>query len=109
MATKPDPNKGSSSNTRWGWVPIIGTSAGGQKPSRPKVVRKQHRWATWDVRKPLRLTVTYRGGSECWYEFHTRGGVIRRPGVTSIHDLMDDVYRGHLKNLPGDASGGNRA
>lgn len=44
------------------------------------------------------MTVRYRGGPECWYEIRTRGGIIRRPGVLGIHDLMTDIYAGYLKD-----------
>lgn len=37
------------------------------------------------------MRVTYRGGPEAWFEVHTRGGVIRRPGSTQLIDLMRDV------------------
>lgn len=42
-------------------------------------------------RKSLHLTVTYRGGSECWFEIHARGHVLRRPGYTALVDVVKDI------------------
>lgn len=47
-----------------------------------------HRLTTRDPREPLTITVTYRGGAECWYEIRARGTTIRRPGHVAIHDLF---------------------
>lgn len=46
-----------------------------------------------DPREPLTMTITYRGGPECWWEIKTRGVTIRRPGYVAIHDLMSEVNR----------------
>lgn len=42
-------------------------------------------------REPLKITVSYRGGPEAWYEVHARGSVGRYPGYMAIHDIMCDV------------------
>lgn len=46
---------------------------------------------SWPRRKPLTLTLVYRGGPEAWWEVRARGRVWRRPGVTALHDLMTEV------------------
>nr|CRY96850.1 hypothetical protein [uncultured prokaryote] len=55
--------------------------------SRPKG-DYSHRLAERDPREPLTITVTYRGGSECWWELRARGVTIRRPGSLSLHDVL---------------------
>lgn len=42
-------------------------------------------------RRPLTMTVVYRGGAECWVEIRSRGGVLRRPGVTSLIDVVAEL------------------
>lgn len=58
--------------------------------SRPKG-DYSHRLVPRDAREPLTVTVTYRGGPECWWEIRARGTVIRRPGVTSLHDVLSHL------------------
>ena len=48
-----------------------------------------HRLARRNPRDPLTITVTYRGGPECWWELKARGVTIRRPGSVSLHDALD--------------------
>lgn len=47
----------------------------------------------WPRRKPMVLSIKFRGGPECWYEVRARGRTIRRPGVIALHDLMRELYR----------------
>lgn len=47
----------------------------------------------WPRRRPLTLTIKYRGGPEAWYEIRGRGRTIRRSGHTFLHDLMREFYR----------------
>lgn len=42
-------------------------------------------------REPLKITISYRGGPEAWYEIHTRGCVLRFPGVVALHDAMSKI------------------
>lgn len=42
-------------------------------------------------REPLKITVSFRGGSECWYEIHARGSIGRYPGTVCIHEIMSDI------------------
>lgn len=55
--------------------------------SRPKG-DYSHRLARRDPRDPLTVTITYRGGPECWWEIRARGTVIRRPGSVALHDVL---------------------
>jgi hypothetical protein len=73
-----------------------------QRKIRPAPQAKEHRASAastlrgllpWPRRKPLTLTLTFRGGSACWYEIRGRGRTIRRPGVIALHDLMREFYR----------------
>ena len=59
------------------------------------VGRKAARWfhlPLRDRRKPLTLTISYRGGPECWYEVHARGSIGRFPGYAALHDVMNEIY-----------------
>lgn len=58
--------------------------------SRPKG-DYSHRLAARDPREPLTITVSFRGGTECWWEIKGRGVTIRRPGVTSLHDVLSHL------------------
>lgn len=46
------------------------------------------------LRKPVTLTLSYRGGSEGWVEVRARGAVWRFTGPTAIHDVCLLVH-GH--------------
>jgi len=61
--------------------------------SRPKG-DYSHRLLPRDPRDPLTVTVTYRGGSECWWEIRARGVVVRRPGHVSLHDVLAHLSGG---------------
>jgi len=61
--------------------------------SRPKG-DYSHRLTPRDPRDPLTVTVTYRGGSECWWEIRARGVVIRRPGHVALHDVLSHLSGG---------------
>lgn len=39
------------------------------------------------------MSVTYRGGPECWWEIKARGEVWRVPGVIALHDVMRHIER----------------
>lgn len=57
--------------------------------------RKAGRWHSlpgWPVRRPLTLTVKYRGGPEGWVEIHSRGRVGRFPGTVAIFDVLREVW-----------------
>jgi hypothetical protein len=61
-------------------------------PEARKAVRSSargfRRLPRWPQRKPLALTIKYRGGAEAWVEVHSRGEVARFPGSTAIYDVL---------------------
>ena len=61
--------------------------------SRPKG-DYSHRLVPRNPREPLTITVTYRGGSECWWEIRARGTVVRRPGSEALHDVLAHLSGG---------------
>ena len=83
----------SSVSTTWVWKDRrIRVPAGGHK----RGTTKSSRWFHLPPRKPrepLTIKISYRGGSECWYEIHARGSVGRYPGVVALHDVMRDINR----------------
>ena len=78
-------------STTFGWKYV--------KMSRPpqghKAVRSTargfRRLPRWPVRKPLPLTLKYRGGAEAWVEIHSRGEIARFPGSTAIYDVLRHI------------------
>lgn len=80
-------------STHWEWRRVkIASPPEARKGRAPKAGR----WwflPRWPDRKPLPMTVKFRGGSECWYEVHARGQTGRFPGTASIHDVMREVMR----------------
>lgn len=46
----------------------------------------------WPRRQRLELRVTYRGGSEGWYEVRARGQVWRFPGCLCLEDVLSSIY-----------------
>lgn len=44
-----------------------------------------------DWRKPVHLTITYRGGAEAWVEIHARGDLGRYTGDAQIIDILMDI------------------
>lgn len=48
-----------------------------------------------EMRKPLEISVRYRGGPECWWEIVARGRVWRFPGYVSLHDALAHVNASH--------------
>lgn len=92
MASAEEANTRSGSTT-WGWKRVkISPTAGGQRAR----VAKPPRWYKLprrDPRQPLSITVSYRGGQECWYEVHARGSIGRFPGHVALHDVMSEITR----------------
>lgn len=79
-------------STTWEWRRVRVR----RPPKAMDAVPEGRRWffrlPRWNPRTPLTLRVTYRGGAECWYEIHARGGTLRVPGVTALHDAMVTLY-----------------
>ena len=80
-----------SPSTTWVWkTRTIRVPAGGQKQE-PPAGRHPKQLPSRDPRKPLTITISYRGGAECWWEIRGRGIVIRRPGALALHDVLSDL------------------
>jgi hypothetical protein len=75
-------------STTFGWKYV--------KLSRPPEANRQReapsrgfrRLPRWPMRKPLALTMKFRGGAECWIEVHSRGQIARFPGNTALYDVF---------------------
>lgn len=90
MSQDPNTNRCSPSTT-WGWRKVkISTAPQANSDSRPKGVNPRS-LARRDPRKPLQVTIVFRGGAECWWEIRARGVVLRRPGYWAIHDVMTEL------------------
>ena len=59
----------------------------------PSKTARLRRLPPRNPREPLKLTISYRGGPESWWEVHCRGTIVRRPGYTSLDDVMRDINR----------------
>lgn len=79
-------------STTWAWKRVRIAPA----PQAEGTVRAQRAplrgLLPWPRRKPMTLTIKFRGGKECWYEIRARGRTIRRPGPIALHDLMRELY-----------------
>lgn len=51
----------------------------------------------WPRKRPMTVTLVYRGGPECWIEVRARGRIVRRPGVVALVDLWRELaqWTGH--------------
>lgn len=77
-------------STLWGWRKVkIGRAPQAGTSSRPKGVHSSQ-LARRDTRKPLQVTIVYRGGPEAWWELRARGRIVRRPGYMAIHDVLSE-------------------
>lgn len=86
-------------STTWEWQNrMIRVPAGGQK-AQPAEGGHPQRLPLRNSRKPLTVTITYRGGPECWWELKARGVTIRRPGALALHDVLSQ-FEGTLRKKP---------
>ena len=95
MDSNPRENTSSvSTHTSWKWARIRSApqaipSSGPKGPHTSQLARRE-------ARKPLTVTVVWRGGPECWWELRSRGAVVRVPGHVSVHDALNRFYGGAL-------------
>lgn len=75
-----------SANTAWEWAKIERRQAAGSTAGRKAALHRRLRQR--DARKPLQVTVRYRGGPECWWEISGRGREYHIPGSVCLHDAM---------------------
>lgn len=88
----PAPNSRSVS-TRVVWkVDKISEAAGGPQGESPEASARRLLRPT-SHRNPVTMTVTYRGGSEAWFEIKARGCTWRTPGHVWLLELMLDICR----------------
>jgi hypothetical protein len=79
-------------STTWEWRKTkIRSAPQATQHSQPKAARWYHMRAR-DRRKPLTLTISYRGGPESWFEIHARGSIGRFPGWVALSDVMAVIY-----------------
>lgn len=91
MREPTEPNMHSPSTT-WEWRKTkIRSAPQAAQHSQPKAVRWYHMRAR-DRRKPLTLTISFRGGPEQWFEIHARGSIGRFPGYVCLADVMAAIY-----------------
>lgn len=86
-------------NTRTGsttWVPTLDKMRG----SRPRGASRAGGASRWwnlarrDAKRPLTITVRYRGGNEAWYYVESRGSSGAFPGYRCLHDVMREINEG---------------
>ena len=87
----PEATNASLPSTTWEWRQVrIRRPPEAHSGSQPKAGFWK-RFPKRNPREPLKISVSYRGGPECWYEVHARGSVGRYPGYRSIHEIMSDI------------------
>lgn len=89
----PQNTNGRSTSTTWGTKRVKIASA---PPGHSRSTAKPSRWhglPRWAGSEKLTLTVTYRGGAECWYSVQARGRQGMFPGYVSLHDALHEIYR----------------
>lgn len=104
MTGRPDPEHPYASTT-WRWKTVkIPLPAEGQRRQRPQgghsantasVAPGWYRFPSYDLKRKrelLTIRISYRGGSECWYEVKARGSSKRFPGHMALHDIMRQIY-----------------
>lgn len=79
-------------STTWEWKRVkVSRAPQASEDRRPKGGRWFH-LPPWEWRRrPLHITVKYRGGPEAWFEVHARGSMGRFPGHVSLFDAISEV------------------
>lgn len=85
-----DANTGSPSTT-WGWKRVKISRAPQANGSANAVSTFWRRLSPRNPRQPLNITVSLRGGPECWVEVHARGSMGRYHGATALYDVLADI------------------
>lgn len=79
-------------STTWTWRRVR-VSSGAPQPGRAPGEAGHHApLARRNRREPLTLSVSFRGGPECWWEIKARGRTWRRPGSLALHDVLSQLY-----------------
>lgn len=100
--SSPTPAEGDSNtrlaSTTFEWKRVrMRRPAEGHSNSPPKAGRSYfRRLSPWDWRrKPLTITVKYRGGAQCWFELKARGGTLRVEGAHALVDVVAELANQH--------------
>lgn len=80
-------------STRWEWKRVKMARPPEASSTAPSAARFRNALPGRDPRKPLPVTVKFRGGAECWYEVVSRGTTWRFPGTVCLHDAMRKINR----------------
>src|SRR5688572_16927230 len=80
-----------SISTPWAWRRVKIGPAPQANSDRERSEASQGSLTAWPRRRPVTLTLTYRGGPEAFWQIEARGRTWRRPGVIALHDLMVEV------------------
>lgn len=80
-------------STTWKWKQVRMARPPEAMSTAPRTGHRWRRLPRIDWRKPLHLTITYRGGAEAWVEIHARGDLGRYTGDTAIIDVLLDITR----------------
>lgn len=51
----------------------------------------RHSVSRRNMREPISITIRWRQGAESWWQIEARGKTWRRPGYTSLDDVMRDI------------------
>ena len=89
-----EPTNDRSVSTTWEWKRVKIAQPPQAKEHAERSESSLRSLLPWPRRKPLHLSVVYRGGPECWWEIRSRGRVIRRPGVMALHDVLKEIHQG---------------
>lgn len=84
-----------TSSTTWEWRRVRMSRAPKAMSTSSEASPPKGSLLPWPRRKPLTLSIAFRGGPECWWEVRARGRVWRRPGTVAIHDLMSEIMAWH--------------
>lgn len=92
MPNEPRSNKCTPSTT-YAWRKVRISRAPQAETTVPRQGRPVQALAQRDPRKPLSITISYRGGAESWWELRARGVVLRRPGSVCLDDVLSLLSR----------------
>lgn len=78
-------------STSWAWRRVkIAQPPQAKKPERAPASTLGS-LLPWPRKRPMTVTLVYRGGPECWIEVRARGRIVRRPGVVALVDLWREL------------------
>src|SRR5688500_13804770 len=84
VMTTEQPSNERSGSTTWAWKRVKIS----QRPQGPVSTSPEASLLPWDLKKPVTVTLKYRGGPEGWVEVRARNRTWRYPGTEAIHDVL---------------------